>query len=98
MVVNVPFPVAFQLPSVCCSLRLVFRPDRIIRRVALNDSILILSPGSAARCSAMDLAEAMSIVSPGSSALRGSGLSCSCGLVTGLMQESPIQKRLRTEA
>jgi len=60
----------FFLPLVCCSLRLVFRSGWVTFGVALK-----LFPCLAARCNAMTLAEAMYIVSPGCSALRGSGQS-----------------------
>lgn len=68
-----------MLPSVHCFPLGLFSPGRVICRVAVSNTVFHLSPGSAARCSAMDLAEVMSIVSPVGSTLRGSGLSCCCG-------------------
>lgn len=46
----------------------------------MSNSVFHVSPGLADGCGAMDLAEAIAMLSPINPALRGSGVSCSCGL------------------
>lgn len=68
-----------MLPLVSCSLRLVPRSG-FICIVAAGSSVFDVSLGLADGCGAMDLAEAIAMLFPINSALRGSGVTCSCGL------------------